>query len=73
MRGDFRERHGPLRFVYTRSQASVPSCFIVAVLNDLKEAAPDVVAHGGDLASSGAHPAELIDRIRDLDRPGDPG
>ena len=41
-----------------------------AVLEDLNEAALDVVAHGGDLAVNGAHPAELIDRIRDLGRPG---
>jgi predicted phosphodiesterase len=43
-----------------------------AVLKDLKEAAPDVVAHGGDLAGNGngAHPAEISDRIRDLGRRG---
>jgi len=37
-----------------------------AVLADLKQTAPDVVLHGGDLASSGSAPAEIIDRIRDL-------
>lgn len=37
-----------------------------AVLADLKETAPDLVLHGGDLASSGSAPAEIIDRIRDL-------
>lgn len=37
-----------------------------AVLADLRVTAPDVVLHGGDLAASGAHPAEVVDRIRDL-------
>lgn len=37
-----------------------------AVLEDLKEIAPDVVVHGGDLAANGAHPAEIIDRVRSL-------
>jgi putative phosphoesterase len=37
-----------------------------AVLADLKEAAPDLVLHGGDLASSGSGPAEIVDQIRDL-------
>lgn len=41
-----------------------------AVVRDLKEIAPDVVMHGGDLAANGAHPAEIIDRIRDLGWPG---
>jgi Icc-related predicted phosphoesterase len=40
-----------------------------AVLKDLKEIAPDVVVHGGDLAANGAHPAEIIDRIRSLGWP----
>lgn len=37
-----------------------------AVLADLRQAAPDLVLHGGDLAHGGAHPAEIVDRIRDL-------
>lgn len=37
-----------------------------AVLADLRQAAPDLVVHGGDLAAGGAHPAETIDRIRSL-------
>jgi putative phosphoesterase len=41
-----------------------------AVLRDLKDVAPDVVVHGGDLAANGAHPAEIIDRIRGLGWPG---
>jgi putative phosphoesterase len=41
-----------------------------AVLKDLKEVAPDVVVHGGDLAANGAHPAEIIDHIRSLGWPG---
>jgi putative phosphoesterase len=37
-----------------------------AVLKDLKDTAPDVVFHGGDLADSGSSPAEIVDRIHDL-------
>ena len=37
-----------------------------AVLADLRDAAPDLVLHGGDLALGGAGPAEIIDQIRDL-------
>jgi putative phosphoesterase len=41
-----------------------------AVLSDLRQVAPDVVLHGGDLAYGGAHPAEIIDQIRSLGWPG---
>jgi predicted phosphodiesterase len=41
-----------------------------AVLADLRQVAADVVVHGGDLASSGAHPVEIIDQIRSLGWPG---
>lgn len=41
-----------------------------AVLADLRQAAPDLVCHGGDLAANGAHPAEVVDTIRDLGWPG---
>lgn len=41
-----------------------------AVLSDLRSVAPDLVVHGGDLASGGAHPAEIIDRVRALGWPG---
>jgi putative phosphoesterase len=37
-----------------------------AVLADLRQIAPDVVVHGGDLAYGGAHPAEIIDQVRTL-------
>jgi predicted phosphodiesterase len=37
-----------------------------AVLADLRQTSPDLILHGGDLAASGASPAEIIDRIRDL-------
>jgi predicted phosphodiesterase len=37
-----------------------------AVLADLRLSSPDVILQGGDLAASGAHPAEVVDRIRDL-------
>jgi putative phosphoesterase len=37
-----------------------------AVLADLRETAPDLILHGGDLGDNGSRPAEVIDRIRDL-------
>jgi predicted phosphodiesterase len=41
-----------------------------AVLADLREANPDQVVHGGDLAFLGPQPAECVDRIRELGWPG---
>ena len=41
-----------------------------AVLADLRQVAPDLVVHGGDLAYGGAHPAEIIDQVRALGWPG---
>jgi putative phosphoesterase len=41
-----------------------------AVLADLREIAPDIIVHGGDLSSGGAHPAEIIDQIQSLGWPG---
>ncbi len=41
-----------------------------AVLSDLRQAAPDLVIHAGDLADGGSSPAEIVDRIRDLGWPG---
>lgn len=41
-----------------------------AVLADLRVTAPDRVLHGGDLADSGSNPAEVVDRIRDLNWAG---
>lgn len=41
-----------------------------AVLADLRQAAPDLVIHGGDLADGGSSPVEIVDRIRDLGWPG---
>ena len=41
-----------------------------AVLEDLRETAPDVIYHGGDLADSGSSPVEIVDRVRDLGWPG---
>lgn len=41
-----------------------------AVIADLRETAPDLILHGGDLADSGARPAETVDRIRELGWPG---
>jgi predicted phosphodiesterase len=37
-----------------------------AVVADLREASPDLVLHGGDLADSGSSPVEVVDRIREL-------
>jgi predicted phosphodiesterase len=41
-----------------------------AVLEDLRETAPDLIFHGGDLAHAGASPCEVVDRIRALGWPG---
>jgi predicted phosphodiesterase len=41
-----------------------------AVLDDLRQIAPDLVLHGGDLASGGVHPADIIDQVRSLGWPG---
>jgi predicted phosphodiesterase len=41
-----------------------------AVLADLRQTAPDLILHGGDLAHGGASPAEIVDRIRELAWPG---
>jgi predicted phosphodiesterase len=41
-----------------------------AVLADLRNVAPDLIVHGGDLASGGAHPAEIIDQLQSLRWPG---
>ena len=37
-----------------------------AVLADLRQTAPDLILHGGDLADSGTSPKEIVDCIRDL-------
>lgn len=37
-----------------------------AVLADLKQASPDIVFHGGDLADAGSGPLEIVDQIRSL-------
>lgn len=41
-----------------------------AVLADLRETAPDLILHGGDLPHGGSSPVEIVDRIRDLGWPG---
>ena len=41
-----------------------------AVIEDLDAVKPDLVVHGGDLAFNGPHPAECVDRIRELGWPG---
>lgn len=41
-----------------------------AVLADVRDQAPDLALHGGDLADAGAHPVEVIDRLRALGWPG---
>jgi predicted phosphodiesterase len=37
-----------------------------AVLADLRQTAPDLVLHGGDLADAGSSPVRIVDKIRDL-------
>lgn len=37
-----------------------------AVLADLRQTAPDIILHGGDLADGGSAPVEIVDRIREL-------
>ena len=37
-----------------------------AVLSDIRDASPDIVFHGGDLADGGSSPVEIVDHIRDL-------
>lgn len=41
-----------------------------AVLADLRDTAPDLIYHGGDIPHGGSSPAEVVDRIRDLAWPG---
>jgi putative phosphoesterase len=41
-----------------------------AVVADLTQVSPDLIVHGGDLVGSGASPAEVVDRVRDLGWPG---
>ena len=41
-----------------------------AVIADLKSVGADLIVHGGDLMGGGTRPAEVIDRIRDLNWPG---
>jgi predicted phosphodiesterase len=41
-----------------------------AVLADLRQTAPDLILHGGDLSDAGSSPVEIVDRIRDLGWPG---
>ena len=41
-----------------------------AVVADLRTTGADLVVQGGDLMAGGARPAEVIDRVRDLQWPG---
>ena len=41
-----------------------------AVVADLATQAPELVLHGGDLATAGPRPAEVVDRVRGLGWPG---
>lgn len=43
------------------------------VLADLREPAPGLIFHGGDLPHGGADPAYVVDHIRDLELSGVPG
>lgn len=41
-----------------------------AVLRDLRQTAPDLILHGGDLVNGGSRPVEVVARIRELGWPG---
>ncbi|HZQ67717.1 MAG TPA: metallophosphoesterase family protein [Terriglobales bacterium] len=41
-----------------------------AVLKDMRQASPDMIFHGGDLADGGSSPSKIVDRIRELGWPG---
>jgi len=41
-----------------------------AVLADLRETAPDLILHGGDLVHGGSSDAAIVDQVRDLGWPG---
>lgn len=41
-----------------------------AVIVDVRKTGADLVVHGGDLMAGGPRPAEVIDRIRELNWPG---
>src|SRR5687768_13474934 len=41
-----------------------------AVIADVRRTGADLVVHGGDLMSGGPRPAEVIDRIREMNWPG---
>ena len=41
-----------------------------AVIGDIRTATPDLIVHGGDLMAGGPRPAEVIDRIREMNWPG---
>ena len=41
-----------------------------AVVADLQQQRPDLVVQGGDLIAGGSRPAEVIDRVRELNWPG---
>ena len=41
-----------------------------AVLADLRETAPDLILHGGDLVHGGSGNAEVLDRVREMGWPG---
>jgi putative phosphoesterase len=41
-----------------------------AVIADLRLMKPDLVVHGGDLVSGGPRPAEVVDRVREMNWPG---
>jgi predicted phosphodiesterase len=40
------------------------------VIEDLRTTTPDAIVHGGDLMAGGPRPAEVIDRIREMNWPG---
>ena len=55
--------HAPMRIAIVSDIHDNLTAF-QAVLVDLREAAPDLVLHGGDLVSGGSSPAEIVDSNR---------
>ena len=41
-----------------------------AVITDLRKTGAELVVHGGDLMGGGPRPAEVIDRVREMNWPG---
>src|SRR5258708_38244935 len=63
--GRFHQREPEMRIAIVSDIHGNRTAF-EAVLADLRQASPDLILHGGDLADGGASPVEIVERIRDL-------